>query len=192
MSNLQVKNVLPLRTGLKDIETDRLSDNFCTREAHLTSNEYGRSLTKIILESIPKQENACHFGVSGWHNYDIAAVRESSFIIVGDINSNTILIHKKTMELLASSADRQEFVKKFSEWAENNSDKLEVNMQFSPSETILGEIEKELVREGSWLSTDSNFNYVKKMSKENRIVSMQLDITDRKSLKKISTLVKER
>lgn len=146
---------------------------------YILTNESNLQQTYETLSKIPQVMGGVHRGFSGWFNYDIAVIRGSSAIILNDINTPAVEVHKITGEAIKEAKNRAAFVqivlKRFSE-----NPKRYFREGSSPKE-----IEGELFRPGSWLNTDKGFRKIQSLFGENRVVIFRKDIRDRDASKAI-------
>ncbi|MBS4167892.1 hypothetical protein [Parachlamydia sp. AcF125] len=161
---------------------------------YISTNESNTKKSSEFLSTYPSTLTRCHVGFSGWHNLDIIAIRRSDMGVICDFNPQNKIFLEQTLECLLRSESREEFVKSMRKYVKesaitfspNVSDEFrEYKKGYSPGE----EIRRELAREGSWLSSDAQFQYVKNLADEGKIALITEDIRNTKTFKKIANLV---
>ena len=110
-----------------------------------------------------------HFGFSCWFNFDIMAVTKPSKALVCDINQRMLDFYKVFQSVLLSSSNRKEFIEKLQEPLKERS------VYFDNG--YLRNLPNELTREGSWLSSDEGFAFVKELHKSNMVEYRFLNAT---------------
>lgn len=137
------------------------------------------SLTHQTLAGIPKINNSVHLGFSGWFNYDIVVARNSSAMILNDINNPITEVHQITKRIILTTNNRFDFIRSFIQELQRNSARY-----FYPGSTEQ-DILNELNRPGSWLSTDWGFQKIQSLFRQNRVVLFRNDIKDQRNCQAI-------
>ncbi len=138
---------------------------------HIFSNEIRKSVFKAIGE-VPLRPNAVHCGAGGVFNFDIMFLRHSSYGVLFDQDLGIYKFFTDVEETIKDSSDRYDFVKKMLGKLEGDNIAL---------------MQEELTRNGSWLSTDKGFNYIKGMFQANKIIYFVTDIMRESVFKSIQT-----
>src|SRR3972149_4886337 len=110
-----------------------------------------------------------HLGFSGWFNFDIMAATIPSKALVCDINKRMLDFYEVFQSVLLSSSNREEFVEKLQKSLDERSDYFDNG--------YLWQLPGELTREGSWLSSDEGFAFIKELHQSNRVEYRFLDAT---------------
>lgn len=148
-------------------------------------NEHDKLDTIKTLRATPIPPHGIHIGFSTMCNYDIISTRTPKAAILCDINIAVLDFHKKMIEAILTSSNRQEFVSLILQIMEKDDFfPLEQNLDFIS--TMTQYFTDELHREGSWLSTDETFNRVKDLCKTGNVFLLPLDLTqDNKDFRRI-------
>lgn len=180
---------------------------------YIGTNEEKLKSSKNILYRSKKigLDDVCHIGCSGYYNFDVAYWRKSDYIIIFDINPKQIKFMKHTLLILKSSSDRRKFVDNCISYMDKISEVMyQEEITFSPNisndpsyakikiaqnnhldlrdEVI--QIIYELIRDGSWLSTDASYKYIRKLAMEDKITIFCEDIKSIGVFKYIGELLK--
>lgn len=145
-----------------------------SRVPWILGNETGIAETMEILSKAPNIAQGGHFGVGGWFNLDVMAARKSRFGVLFDKNPEMVRVHGLTLEILAASKDRQDFVRRFAE--KIAIDAAAYDWEFREGQKDQSILRDELTRPGSWLSSDENFDHIWTMAAEGRILSLRTDV----------------
>lgn len=188
MTVINSNNYDPLSNKLR-----KFSDGACSGHivgVYLTTNECGLVEVKRRLTEKPQVAGSCHIGFSGMHNFDIMAIRRSAWGLICDFNPDNKVFIEKTVQILRDSQSRAEFVKEMTKAATAKNHiqfSVNVNNPSFPEEEIRGE----LTREGSWLANDESFSYIRGLALQDRIASINLDIRDTATCKKIAAVFQD-
>ncbi len=151
----------------------------------LVGNEAEREAMFKKLAEIPKKPNGVHIGFGSFINPDIIAKRRPAFAILGDVNSHMEVYWKVVREaILDPQLDswkgierRRAFLRgmitNFYDHIMTEEDRDHIRH--------LGEVEEfsKFLEDGvSWLSSDDDFEFIRRMFAENRIQFIPLDIRD--------------
>ena len=175
---------------------------------YISTNETGLESTRIALQSIKPVAQSSHIGFSGWHNFDIMIARKSSIGIFCDHNPEESFFMQKILNILRDSKDRFDFVKKAKAYAQSvnrdnepSSNNPDHPISFTPnlSEDPIyeacvlpeEEIEVELKKPGSWLSTDVGFNYIRQLACADKIAVITEDFRQSSTFQKIKTILQD-
>jgi hypothetical protein len=153
---------------------------------YIGCNEKGQETTLAALTpSTVSAENRVHLGFSVWFNFDVMAISQPSYGILCDMDDNVMDIYKGIAEALNKSSNRLEFVSNFKAFLEASSDKL---FGLPPEEmSKLFDIDAELIRPGSWLSSEASFQVIKNLSTKGRLLFLNVDITDKEAFTQLKT-----
>ena len=167
---------------------------------YMSTNESNSKNIHKFLSETPKSKNGCHLGFSGFHNFDIMAARQSRRGIIMDFNPWNAIIIDYALHLMRSCDTRQEWLKLFQPFVKQLNGCLD-HSYFSPNvnpdeEFNLGnrwvnqELECELSREGSWLSSEENYRFIKQLAVEGKIVCFTEDIRNTHTFEKAALWLK--
>ena len=198
-------SMLPLSQKLRKLNDITCSG--CVMGVFITTNEKGTEKTRQDLIRLPKLDNGCHVGFSGLHNFDIIAYRRSKYGLICDYNPQNTIFVSQVLEIVKNSKTREECVASICAYVQKAQRKyIKIGSQtpipkvqeIEFSVNILTEcvepteeIEKELTREGSWLATKEDFQYIKALALSDRIVAINADIRDTHRFKEIEKNIKE-
>lgn len=141
---------------------------------YILTNETNLEETQNVIKTHPKPEGmTLHMGCASWHNLDIIFARKSTYGLLFDYNPKNAEFIGKTKELVRVCPTRLEFIQAMTRYL-NCLDGAERNLYFHwDSGSLLQRIENELTREGSWLSSDDSYTYIKEeIIEQNRLVSI--------------------
>ncbi len=156
---------------------------------YVNCNEEGQDLIfKQLQESKIAPERRLLIGFSVWFNYDLIAQTQPAAAIIADIDNSVLDIFKAVSDCLAKSPSRVDFVNNFKQYLELNCKTL-FNLTSSNDVHSLFDISRELTRENSWLSKEQYFQKVKKLHADEKVLYLNLDITDRTKFRTISSWI---
>lgn len=152
---------------------------------YVITNETGLDEVRNVLKSTALINNSCHIGTAGWYNFDLISLRKSEYGIIFDYNPNNANFIETSMKLVMQAKNPNEFVKLIISFLESESNTIKID----DNKNINLRIKKELTREGSWLSSEQNFNFIKQRIKEGKIASFTNTITDTLIIEKLKTFL---
>ncbi|MGC2596444.1 MAG: hypothetical protein WA347_09215 [Rhabdochlamydiaceae bacterium] len=160
---------------------------------YIGTNETKVETTALFLQKHPQLPEACHIGFSSWHNFDIIVQRQSTRAVLCDFNPDTKSFLDLTLSTATRSETRQIFCEVVKEKVENKFTIFSINVGLMKDELVTPdeEVELELNRNGSWLSTDNGFNYIKKLALEGKISVITRDIRSHETFGSIAKILKE-
>jgi hypothetical protein len=171
--------------------------NDCGGGVYLGTNEVNLNVARELIQSRPKSENSVHIGFSSWHNFDLIVEGQCSRAVLCDFNPNTKTFLKTTLDLIKKSSDREEFVKKMDIYFKRL--RYDVfrgegyyildNIKYRVFLSEEAEVRFELTREGSWLSTDRGFDYIKMLASNDKIAIITEDILNTNVFVKIKKIL---
>jgi hypothetical protein len=150
---------------------------------YITTNETNLSATHQLLKDHPRpsgEQQLIHIGCATWYNFDIMCERKSSIGLIVDFNPENAKFIKKTIDIINISESRHLFKQNMIEYLNSLKGKsrglfFHGDQKGLPTERI----ERELQREGSWLQSEENYFFIKKLaSKEGGLVAITEDITN--------------
>jgi hypothetical protein len=164
---------------------------------YIGTNEINLAASRELIKSRPKSENSVHIGFSSWHNFDMIVEGQCSRAVLCDFNPNTKVFLKTTLDLIKKSSSREEFVGKMEGYFKGLRDRFRRGEGYYMShnfkyEDVFSEEEEaafELTREGSWLSTDRGFEYIKKLASEDKIAVITENILNTKVFERIKKIL---
>ncbi|HEX2579107.1 MAG TPA: hypothetical protein VHK67_01725 [Rhabdochlamydiaceae bacterium] len=153
---------------------------------YIGCNERGQETTLAALTpSTVSAENRVHLGFSVWFNFDLMAVSKPSYGIICDVDDNVMDIYKGIAGALEKSSNRGEFVTYFRQFLEASSEHL---YALPPEEmSKLFDIDAELIRPGSWLSSEASFQVIKNLATKSRLLFLNVNITDKQAFIQLKT-----
>lgn len=167
--------------GLEKLDNDFEIDN--PEFVYSTANEFcTRKVRKVLheVQGVPRGAR-CAVGVSCWHNFDIAFSRKSDLVVLMDNNTAVKNFNNLTLQALKCCSSRQEFaqfmLKSMQEVSYNQKyDKLKV-ASFDHSGPLAEQLKIELVREGSWLSADESYGFIRKLVLNDKVPVFRVNLT---------------
>lgn len=153
---------------------------------YITTNEKNLAETDQLLTTHPLRENSIHIGCASWHNLDIMCKRKSKFGLIVDFNPKNAEFIKKTIEIVQASESRKVFVSNMIAYL-NSLEGMERDIFFHKDQDGLPtqRIEKELLREGSWLQNQESYEFIKNLASSDRITAITEDIKNHKKFSEI-------
>ncbi|HEY4832297.1 MAG TPA: hypothetical protein VIH61_07040, partial [Waddliaceae bacterium] len=153
---------------------------------YITTNEKNLAATDQLLATHPLRENTVHIGCASWHNLDIMCKRKSNFGLIVDFNPKNAEFIKKTIEIVQVSESRNVFVSNMIAYL-NSLEGKERDIFFHKDQDGLptGRIEKELLREGSWLQNQESYEFIKNLASNDKITAITEDIKNHKKFSEI-------
>ena len=194
MSSLALLREDPLSRRLRT-----LSDQSCSDEVvgvYITTNERGLEKARSILRQKPLQPQSCHIGFSGWYNLDIISLRKSTYGILCDFSPAQKSFLEQTFNVVKQSFTRQIFVEKMLAYLNSPAgSRITFSPNFNRGPIICSdqreEIKSELTQDGSWLSSDEGFKYIRNLVLKDKISVLSMDVRDTKRFKLISKLFQD-
>ena len=156
---------------------------------YLFTNEFNLDSSAQFLTETPKVPNGCHVGFSGMHNFDIMALRKSTYGLICDHNKNSTDVMKDVLKILRISTTREEFI-------ENLHAVLTVAIRQENS--IFRKIQHnqalltESFNPNSWLSNDESFHHIRTLALEEKICIITQDGRNSKTFEEISQKLREK
>lgn len=142
-------------------------------------------LNQLANEEKPTQRQRVHMGFSCWFNFDLMAERKSSMGIICDIDPNIIYLLDLFKKTILSSETPKEFTEAL--WTNlgtlENADFIGTLLDYEGSKDLASFQEAYLNR--GWLKNQENFDHIKHLYQENKIVHRELDIRNSESFQKI-------
>ena len=177
----------PLSKRLRRLDNPKLAQRVSSdMGVYINTNEVNLEQTRSSLALKPKVQGSVHVGFSGWHNFDIMALRESSCAFLPDLNPENKLFLSQVLLLLRRCPNRfyfvdqmVAFVKKYNHldcilfrrdlalsisFLPNTSDDPLYRDIYSSDPDDTGQITVELQRPGSWLYTDSRYQHIRTLA----------------------------
>jgi hypothetical protein len=196
-------HIHPLSKRLRQLNNDQCNGSIMG--IYLTTNEMGSEKIAERLKKKPIVMESCHIGFSGMHNFNIMALRHSSYGLICDFNKHNKTFIEKVERILHKVKTREEFVVRLKEYVRRKEkeriDKLGTPgykqcMNFSlnfnrDTYSIVDELESELKQEGSWLANDADFRYIQDLALRDRIVVLTIDARDSERFEKIAKIYEE-
>jgi len=162
------------------IDQDNINTLIKNLSVYTLSNEQNQDSIDSISSSF---HGDVYMGFSGWFNYQLMFKRNVKYAFLLDKNLPVVLLHRMTAEVIRRSRDRFEFVKNF-EAALQSSTRLGLEGDWS-------ELKFMTQIKGSWLGSDENFSFIKRMYEDNRIISSMADIRLNSVFARIARWLKE-
>lgn len=141
---------------------------------YVITNETGLGEVRSVLKNTPLVSNSCHIGTAGWYNFDIISLRKSEYGIIFDYNPNNALFMEISMQLAMQAKSRHKFVELIVEFLQTHNKTISLD----DKENINLRIRGELTREGSWLSSEQSFNFIKNCIKKGRVATFTNTISN--------------
>ncbi|MBN2479154.1 MAG: hypothetical protein JXA94_02905 [Parachlamydiales bacterium] len=148
---------------------------------YILTNESDLDKTYQILTRIPRVERGFHVGVSCLHNFDIMCARRSCGAILFDASDNVIDLHKEIKRAILYYEDRRDFVKYIKYLPEK--------YRRDSFDTFESKMDSELEKTNGWLSSDENYQFIRSLFLNDKIISLKLDIQDYKSFQMIREFI---
>lgn len=171
----------PLSKRLRKLDNSEL---VCRQMgAYIGTNELGVTTTLKVMATFPRVEQGCHIGFSGWHNFDLMVVRQSSRAVIADFNPENGYFLHHVLEIIRKSKSRTEFVEQAVEFIEkvDRTGVIGFVPNLSEDEMYAGcssedEVRVELKKDGSWLQSDQSYAYIRSLALSDKIAIITEDI----------------
>jgi hypothetical protein len=157
---------------------------------YIGCNETETENIQHVLEDI-KINGGCHIGFSSWYNFDIMVIRQSERGILCDFNPETRKFINISLAGAVACPNRFAFVDGINKYVGKFFCKFSPNVKNGVCITADEEVEGELTREGSWLSSDESFSYIKKLAREGKISVITEDIRNDDLFRKIAKILQD-
>lgn len=202
----------PISKRLRKLDNSNLSKPGCDEWVYLGTNETGLENTFTQLSTFPQIVESCHVGFSSWHNFDIAAQRRSSRVIICDINPENALFLHETLRILRNSRSPQDFIVQMIAYVDGNefvtdgkgiilTENVERSIRFSPNISsdplyreasgIQDELQIELRRSTSWVSDVQRFIHIRNLALKDKIALLTENICATQTFSTIAKLLTE-
>ena len=157
---------------------------------YVGTNETETDIVQQVLSNCPAVAEPCHFGFSSWHNFDIMVHRKSARGVLCDFNPNTRAFLNISLMGTACS-NRHEYVPIIVNYVKMNISKFSPNVKGDGCIPTDDEVNEELNRKGSWLSTDAGYAHIKKLAAQGKICVITEDIRNENVFGKIAKKLKD-
>lgn len=174
----------PLSKRLRSFHSDEVHGEVAG--VYITTNEV---VPESVISHLARKTlvpNCCHIGFSGWHNFDIMALRHSAYGLLCDFNPHEREFLLFTLRTLKESSSKESFARKMIAYARTCHYAISYNFDFADP---IKEIAAELSREGSWLSSDESFHYIQELAMKDKIAVITDDVRDSETFKKIGSIL---
>ena len=160
-----------------DLDTHEASDIYAL------SNEANAEVidSELAKRFFGKAKSGVHLGVSGFYNYDIAVLTNPSALALFDVNLSVAKFHEITKEAVMQAENEDEFLEIF----EKKINKATFKIRESDLEKIR---EKKVL----WLKNSTNFNKIKQLFLENRVLISSLSLSNPRAPEIINDLLTEK
>jgi hypothetical protein len=138
-----------------------------------------------------------HIGCASLFNFDIVCSRKSDYCLIFDYNNNNntyflnivinYVINSNTRELFVDKL--QQFINiDYNQLSNQSSNRLFAWLDIKDINGYAN-FKIKLNDKNSWLSSDDNYNFIRNMCIDNKIISITNDITDSTSFKEIKKII---
>lgn len=152
----------PLSQILADFNNPDISGK--VHGVYILTNETGLEMAQTFPIPVPSAHwsSTIHIGCAAWHNLDIICMRHSDYGLIVDFNPQNTAFMQKTFQWIQESESREAFVEKVLHYL-NHLKGPERGVFFHPDQKgkLTHRITGELEREGSWLQSDINYEYLR-------------------------------
>ena len=161
---------------------------------YLVANEIKDGVADTLKESMPTNTNqGIHIGCAGLYNFDIMCIRKPEYGLIFDYNQNNKKFINQTIDFIKKAATREEFAKCMQIYI--NDDKAAKNQLFAWKDNqqqaqVYENFKDECGRQGSWLSSDDNYKYIRDLVRQDHILAISQDITNTKAFTNIVASLK--
>lgn len=168
----------PISQSLANFNNERINGQI--NGLYITTNETNLSATTQFFKDHPQQNDqkpTIHIGCAAWHNFDIMCARKSSYGLIVDYNPKNATFIKKTIDLINSSDSRDSFKQSMIHYLNSLKGKERKLIYHADQRGLPTDgIEIELSREESWLGSEENYLYIKKLASNDRLIAITEDI----------------
>ncbi|MFH1800783.1 MAG: response regulator [Candidatus Omnitrophota bacterium] len=123
-----------------------------------------------------------HIGFSGLENLNFVVARDSGGFLWMNRNGNMRRVFEETRKIIiAEKADRFDFVKRMKEI-------FSYEPPYWDSRGFSQRMDEELMRPGSWLSSDGNFEKVQRLFRESKVLFIEADASNASFMKSLQEI----
>ena len=176
---------IPKSLLVRKIETtfndSKINRNLCG--IYPVTNEGNKRQIHTFLkkEHSSSDENSCHIGFSGLHNFDIIVSGRSSLAIIIDYNPENKTMINTALKIIITNSRKEDAAQQLHNFASKIRCPNYVDNEFI----------EELDRHGSWLATDESYNHIRTIALEGKIALITQDIRNTTVFFDIFKLIKE-
>ena len=140
-------------------------------EPYFLCNEQGCESTLEAIDRLPKNNpRAVHVGFSVGFNLDVLAKARPALALIFDIDQNVLELYQQLNKTILESETQEIFIEKLQKYL--------LGKDWFPGL----DLKKEAERTGSWLSTADNYNHVRQMHIDGKILYGCLNLADKEKL----------
>lgn len=168
----------PISAALAAFNNSHL--NGVVNGVYITTNESNLEATRKLLKSHALPNNkSIHIGCATWHNLDIICERKSTYGLIIDFNPKNAEFIEKTIDLIHASETREIFKEKMILYLNSlEGEEKSLFFHWDQQGTPTDRLEKELLREGSWLNSDEDYLFIKQLVSKGNLVAITEQITN--------------
>ncbi|MBX7065837.1 MAG: hypothetical protein K1X28_01270 [Parachlamydiales bacterium] len=157
----RVQYIDPISNGLAQFDNPYVQGQ--VNGIYITTNETGLDETREFFQLHPPPPRPfIHIGCASWHNLDIIAERRSTYGLIIDFNPKNAEFIQKTAELIAHCDTREAFVNAMIQYLNSlQGSKRDLYFHWDQRGLPTERIERELIREGSWLQSNEKYQHLK-------------------------------
>ncbi len=180
----------PVTTALRGLHNSNCSG--IVHGIYLSTNETDLQVTRDFLTATPTPNQGCHIGCAGWHNFDIMATRMSAYGLILDFNPQNKRLIEATLSVITHSSTREEFATKMGAYLDRGLIKFcHKSPPLNQSLTAKEEMMIEFNREGSWLSKEETYQYIRSLALNDKIAAITEDIRNTRRFVDIPELLNQ-
>jgi len=159
---------------------------------YIITNETQCGVARRILGA-NRDRPGVHIGVSCWENYNIMLASGSTHGILFDSSAQVVSLNDRTAQCIQACQDRTQFMEQFLKYSEEDADiPLVVDQDKDMArDNSPNRLRRELEDPTSWLGSDANYQAIRQMYLDRKIVHIQMDAADATAMKVIATWLEQ-
>lgn len=150
----------------------------------------GKEAIRVLKNLEKDSSKKCHLGVACFVNYSLAAANKADKIILLDYDPVVVKFNRIARDALLTSSCSHEYKQKLIEACQKDPEISKRKFYPKGESVSVANLSYILNLEESFLSTEEDFQYIKKLAKDNKIHIFQKSIYDQREIKEIVQLAK--
>jgi len=146
------------------------------RGTFLLSNESFLARDKFAVSGLGRPEKTVHIGLAGMFNFDMLAARKTGYAILLDKNERQIEAFRLMRNVIGAAINSTEFVRSFLDALQKRYDYFFPNHE--EFEKFSESFKFGLTQSDSWLGNAEDFDWIRNMFREGRILSYRADVAN--------------
>lgn len=171
------QRTIPVTQLIRDLELKSTHPED-KRDPEVSAHEEGSEEVAAQLLSLRGQDRLVHVGFSSTHNFDIMCLTRPEFGLICDSRSENSVFIKAILEKLQIKPEltRKAFIEAMAEWigGDDTAPYFDEDARGDADE----EFRKSAEKANSWLNTDDNFEFIRKLAREGKLGVLTVGVAD--------------